>query len=67
MTTAQQLGVSREPCVTVNSSGGVTCNMIPQQSVSPAAAADMIDEEDRLFLFTLKHSIAMIIFSNVPT
>jgi lactate permease len=68
MTTAQQIGVSPELCVAANSSGGVTGKMISPQSISVAtAAANMVGEEGNLFLFTLKHSIAMIIFISVLT
>lgn len=61
MTTAQQIGVSPELCVAANSSGGVTGKMISPQSISVAtAAANMVGQEGNLFLFTLKHSIAML-------
>jgi lactate permease len=54
--------------VAANSSGGVTGKMISPQSISVAtAAANMVGEEGNLFLFTLKHSIAMIIFISVLT
>ncbi|GAB1410220.1 lactate permease LctP family transporter [Desulfovibrionales bacterium] len=67
-TTAQQIGVSPELCVAANSSGGVTGKMISPQSISVAtAAANMVGEEGNLFLFTLKHSIAMILFISVLT
>ncbi|MEJ5243643.1 MAG: lactate permease LctP family transporter [Desulfomicrobiaceae bacterium] len=68
MTTAQQIGVSPELCVAANSSGGVTGKMISPQSISVAtAAANMVGQEGNLFLFSLKHSLAMITFVCVLT
>lgn len=68
MTTAQQIGVSPELCVAANSSGGVTGKMISPQSISVAtAAANMVGQEGNLFLFTLKHSLAMITFVCILT
>ena len=62
-TTAQQINVSPELCVAANSSGGVTGKMISPQSISVACAATkMVGQEGDLFRFTLKHSVAMLLF-----
>jgi lactate permease len=62
-TTAQQIGVDPALCVAANSSGGVTGKMISPQSISVAtAASNMVGHEGDIFRFTLKHSIAMLMF-----
>ncbi|MHC1701884.1 MAG: L-lactate permease [Humidesulfovibrio sp.] len=67
-TTANQIGVDPALCVAANSSGGVTGKMISPQSISVAtAAANMVGHEGDLFRFTLKHSIAMLLFVCVIT
>lgn len=67
-TTANQIGVDPALCVAANSSGGVTGKMISPQSISVAtAAANMVGQEGNLFRFTLKHSIAMLLFVCVIT
>ena len=67
-TTAQQIGVDPALCVAANSSGGVTGKMISPQSISVATAAtNMVGQEGDIFRFTLKHSIAMVIFVSVLT
>jgi len=67
-TTDNQIGVDPALCVAANSSGGVTGKMISPQSISVAtAAANMVGHEGDLFRFTLKHSIAMLLFVCVIT
>jgi len=67
-TTAQQIGVDPALCVAANSSGGVTGKMISPQSISVAtAASNMVGKEGDIFRFTLKHSIAMVLFVSVLT
>jgi lactate permease len=67
-TTANQIGVDPSLCVAANSSGGVTGKMISPQSISVAtAASNMVGHEGDLFRFTLKHSIAMVLFVCVLT
>lgn len=67
-TTANQIGVDPALCVAANSSGGVTGKMISPQSISVAtAAANMVGQEGNLFRFTLKHSVAMLLFVCVLT
>jgi len=62
-TTAQQIGVDPALCVAANSSGGVTGKMISPQSISVAtAASNMVGKEGDIFRFTLKHSLAMLLF-----
>jgi len=67
-TTAQQIGVDPALCVAANSSGGVTGKMISPQSISVAtAASNMVGKEGDIFRFTLKHSIAMVLFVSCLT
>ncbi|MBA4357205.1 MAG: lactate permease [Desulfovibrio sp.] len=67
-TTANQIGVDPALCVAANSSGGVTGKMISPQSISVATAAtNMVGQEGNIFRFTLKHSIAMVLFVSVLT
>jgi len=67
-TTAQQIGVDPALCVAANSSGGVTGKMISPQSISVAtAASNMVGKEGDIFRFTLKHSLAMLLFVCVLT
>lgn len=67
-TAAQQIGVDPNLTVAANSSGGVCGKMISPQSISVACAATgMVGEEGTIFRFTLKHSIAMVIFMGVLT
>ncbi|GAB6124953.1 lactate permease LctP family transporter [Humidesulfovibrio idahonensis] len=67
-TTAQQIGVDPALCVAANSSGGVTGKMISPQSISVAtAASNMVGKEGDIFRFTLKHSVAMVLFVSCLT
>jgi lactate permease len=67
-TTAVQIGVDPALTVAANSSGGVCGKMISPQSISVAtAAAGLVGQEGSLFRFTLKHSIAMVLFISVLT
>jgi lactate permease len=59
LVTANRLGLNAALMASANSAGGVMGKMISLQSISVAAAAAGLKEEDepRLFRFTLKHSV----------
>ncbi len=60
--TAQSLGINPVLAVASNSSGGVAAKMISPQSIAVAiAAVGLINQEGRLFRFTIKHSILLIL------
>lgn len=60
--TANSLGISQVLAVASNSSGGVAAKMISLQSIAVAiAAVGLINQEGRLFRFTIKHSVLLII------
>ena len=66
--TAAAVGMSPEPAVASNASGGVTAKMISPQSLSVATAAtNMVGQEGNLFRFTIGHSIAMTLVLCVLT
>jgi lactate permease len=62
--TARQLGVNPVLMAAANSSGGVMGKMISLQSIAVAAAATGLpsSDEGKLFRFTLKHSVLLIVF-----
>ena len=67
-TTATQIGVDPALTVAANSSGGVCGKMISPQSIAVATAATgLVGQEGSIFRFTLKHSIAMVLFICVLT
>ncbi len=67
-TTGMQIGVDPALTVAANSSGGVCGKMISPQSISVATAASgLVGQEGSIFRFTLKHSIAMVLFICVLT
>jgi len=61
--TANTLGLSPELMAAANSSGGVMGKMISLQSIAVAVAATGMtqDDESRLFRFTIKHSVFLMI------
>jgi lactate permease len=61
MISAQRTGLNPVLMTAMNSSGGVLGKMISLQSIAVAAAATGMprEYEGRLFLFTLKHSVAL--------
>ncbi|MCL6598688.1 MAG: lactate permease LctP family transporter [Alicyclobacillus macrosporangiidus] len=61
--TAQQLHLSPYLTMGANSSGGVMGKMISPQSIAVGASATgLVGREGDLYRFTLKHSIALVIF-----
>ncbi len=67
-TTATQIGVDPALTVAANSSGGVCGKMISPQSISVATAASgLVGQEGSIFRFTLKHSLAMVLFICILT
>ena len=67
-TTATQIGVDPALTVAANSSGGVCGKMISPQSIAVATAATgLVGQEGSIFRFTLKHSIAMVLFISILT
>jgi len=65
-TAAEQLGIDPHLTVAANSTGGVAGKMISPQSISVATAATgWIGHESDIFRFTLKHSVAMVLFISV--
>lgn len=60
--TATSLGISPVLTVASNSSGGVAAKMISPQSIAVAiAAVGLVNQEGRLFRFTIKHSLFLIL------
>ena len=65
-TAAEQLGIDPYLTVAANSTGGVAGKMISPQSISVATAATgWIGHESDIFVFTLKHSVAMLLFISI--
>ena len=61
--TAKSIGVNPVVTVAANSSGGVVGKMISPQSIAiGTAAVGLIGKEAKLFRFTVKHSLIMLIF-----
>lgn len=61
--TAHAIGVNPVVTVAANSSGGVVGKMISPQSIAiGTAAVGLVGEEARLFRFTVKHSLIMLVF-----
>ncbi len=59
--TAESLGINPVLTVAANSSGGVAAKMISLQSIAVAAvAAKLINQEGKLFRFTILNSLALI-------
>ena len=67
MISARTLGLSPVLMAAVNSTGGVLGKMISIQSIAVAAAATGMAQgsEGRLFMFTLRHSIALTVAMGV--
>ena len=60
--TAEQIGINPVLTVAANSSGGVVGKMISPQSIAVAAAATtLVGKESKLFRYTVKHSIIMLV------
>jgi len=61
--TATSLGINPVVTVAANSSGGVVGKMISPQSIAiGTAAVGLIGQEARLFRYTVKHSLLMLVF-----
>lgn len=66
--TGHQIGVDPTLLVAANSSGGVTAKMISPQSIAVATAATgQVGKEGNLFMFTLKHSLLLVVIIGVIT
>jgi len=66
--TAQSLGINPVLTVAANSSGGVAAKMISLQSIAVAAVATkLINQEGKLFRFTILNSLALILIICVIT
>lgn len=66
--TAESLGINPVLTVAANSSGGVAGKMISLQSIAVAAVATkLINQEGKLFRFTIFNSIALVLIISVIT